>query len=794
MSGRVSILRNGEKITAAKGVQLFASDQLMTGANSVAKIVFADGSNFIVMQEGSIEIEDYWMEAKGRKTTLKSSLNVVRGKARFFFKPREGGVDATVKTANATMGIRGTVLFVDHPNRESTNIVVVDGSVAVRNAQKPDKEILVKSKETTSVLAEAPPESPKEAPAEMITTLVAQAQTPSDPFPDGQAPETLSLPPPKTPEAKKEEKPQGGVKLPYPEPVLREIVTPEFMVVPLGANMVSRSQARCDRASLDKLRSAAGEFDSEAVILGRELAQCPGAADEALFWLAFYHRAGGESSRAIESSRFAAQEKVPLEVFTEREIAIQNALEGRTSELQRYLRAKKEKERDLDAVLLLARTFVRLGNFAEANTLYLEYLKAPKLKANLPTQIEYGYFLILRSEFEKAENYLYALTDENMSPAAARAVARGLEIARRKIQKPSGAENNRISLSLDTHNTGQGNEIVGPRFRWDSHIALVDLYMGALKYDGDGSEEPEDTTTYDYRYFHPRIGKVFSFSSGTTLKAMVGLAQLGDYSSPSLETTAAQQFKGGYSIFGGVDRLPYGLEDLATRQEIKDKATKTTIRLGGDWGRLFAERRYLSLAMRFDQIAVKDESNELLGATLALNAPVHKGQNNRDYLFATGKVDWISGSSEKAPFYSPKNAITIGVGADYSVPFKLWRQFTFSLPAQFLMVQRSASTAPTETSDGSTNGSGSDNNSSNNPNYTKKDSGRLMAKDRQYIKSEIGFEVAPTLTINIVRDFDLFVHVTSQNLTDSATSETSWRENHIEFGINWNYGRVSAPQ
>jgi hypothetical protein len=792
MNGRVFILRNGEKITGAKGIQLFASDQLITGANSVAKIVFADGSNFIVMQEGSIEIEDYWMEAKGRKTTLKSSLNVVRGKARFFFKPREGGVDATVKTANATMGIRGTVLFVDHPSRESTNIVVVDGSVAVRNAQKPEKEILVKSKESTSVLAEAPPEKPKEVPAEVITTLVAQAQTPSDPFPDGQAPETLSLPPPKTPEAKKEEKPQGGIKLPYPEPVLREIVTPEFMVVPMGATMVSRAQARCDRASLDKLRATAGEFDSEAVILGRELAQCPGAADEALFWLAFYHRAGGESSRAIESSRFATQEKIPLEVFTEREIAIQNALEGRTSELQRYLRAKKDKERDLDAVLLLARTFVRLGNFADANTLYLEYLKAPKLKANLPVQIEYGYFLILRSEFEKAENYLYALTDENLSPAAARAVARGLEIARGKIQKPTGAENNRVALSLDIHNTGEGNELMGPRFRWDSHIALVDLYMGALKYDGDGDGGPDDTSGYDYRYFHPRVGKVFTFSSGTTLKAMVGLTQIGDRSNPSLETFAAQQFKSGYSIFGGVDRAPYGLEDLARRQEIKKDATKTTIKLGGDWGRLFAERRYLTLALRFDQIAVEDESNELVSASFAINAPVHKGQNNRDYLFATGKVDWISGSSEKASFYSPKNAITIGVGADYSVPFKLWRDFTFSLPAQFLMVQRSASTLPSETDNEASNGSG--NNSGSNQTEEKKSTDRLFAKNRQYIKSEIGFEIAPTITMNIVRTFDLFVHVTSQNLTDSATSEASWRQNHVEVGINWNYGKRSMPQ
>ena len=107
--GKAQIDRIGKIIPAAKGMEIFATDRLITSEKAAVKIQFRDGGNIIAFENSNLKIEEYKVQLSGNSTTIKSAIDIAKGKVRFFVKPNPNGVsDVKFKTANAIMGIRGT--------------------------------------------------------------------------------------------------------------------------------------------------------------------------------------------------------------------------------------------------------------------------------------------------------------------------------------------------------------------------------------------------------------------------------------------------------------------------------------------------------------------------------------------------------------------------------------------------------------------------------------------------------------------------------------------------------------
>jgi hypothetical protein len=174
--GKAEIVRGGKNISAAKGMDVFTTDVLVTSPKTAVKIQFIDGSTFMAFENASIKIEEYKVQANGNSVSLKSAINVVKGKVRFFVKPKPNGSnDSTFKTPNAVMGIRGTSGFIDTTIPGKTQLVVLTGKVEIRNPQAPQIPVMVGANQMTDVVGRQNPTLPKEAPASLLSNLNSDA-------------------------------------------------------------------------------------------------------------------------------------------------------------------------------------------------------------------------------------------------------------------------------------------------------------------------------------------------------------------------------------------------------------------------------------------------------------------------------------------------------------------------------------------------------------------------------------------------------------------------------------------
>lgn len=169
--GKAHIVRDGAKIPAKKGMEVFATDALVTEPKAVVKIEFTDGGMFMAFENSSVTIEEYDVKRQGDKLSLKSAFDIAKGKVRFFVKPGENRQnDATYKTKNAVMGIRGTSGFIE-TSGDKTQLVVTTGKVEVKNPINPAQSVLVPANHVTEVLGNRMPTQPKAASPELLQNL-----------------------------------------------------------------------------------------------------------------------------------------------------------------------------------------------------------------------------------------------------------------------------------------------------------------------------------------------------------------------------------------------------------------------------------------------------------------------------------------------------------------------------------------------------------------------------------------------------------------------------------------------
>lgn len=185
--GTVKIVRGKQTIKAKTGAEVFETDTLITEAKSAAKVLFKDGSSFMAMENAQFKLDEYKIKGTGNDVSLKSAISVGKGVVRFFVKPRtgQGKNDASFKTTNAVMGIRGTSGFIDNSVPSKTKVVVLTGKVEVASPFAPGKAVMVIPNHVTEVIANNPPSAPVKAPENLVSSLSSEASR-VEPSPDGQ--------------------------------------------------------------------------------------------------------------------------------------------------------------------------------------------------------------------------------------------------------------------------------------------------------------------------------------------------------------------------------------------------------------------------------------------------------------------------------------------------------------------------------------------------------------------------------------------------------------------------------
>lgn len=187
---------------------IFAGDELHSGKNTRANLLFRNGDDTIQLYARSLfKVE----EVSERRSLFGLSI----GKTFFKVLSRFRTNKFTVQTPTATIGVKGTQFLVAD-NGERTYVLTTEGVVAFANIELPDQAVLIEPNQASSVRPHTPPASPIVVPQDNQTDIVNQDGTgtldnlPFN-FPEQQEPE---------PEAKtaEEEEVEPPLEPPPPDP------------------------------------------------------------------------------------------------------------------------------------------------------------------------------------------------------------------------------------------------------------------------------------------------------------------------------------------------------------------------------------------------------------------------------------------------------------------------------------------------------------------------------------------------------------------------------------------------
>lgn len=175
--GEAHIIRGGQKLPAKKGLEVFSTDSLQTAPKAVVKIQFTDGGSVMAFENSTMTIEQYDVKRQGDKITLKSAIDIAKGKVRFFVKPGPNrSNDASFKSKNAVMGIRGTSGFIQTSGGK-TQLVVMTGKVEFKNPANPSAAVLVQANQVSEVMGSGAPTKPAAASPQFIRILSANGDS-----------------------------------------------------------------------------------------------------------------------------------------------------------------------------------------------------------------------------------------------------------------------------------------------------------------------------------------------------------------------------------------------------------------------------------------------------------------------------------------------------------------------------------------------------------------------------------------------------------------------------------------
>ena len=144
------------------------SDKIHTGAGPRVKIYLREKKEVIHLYARSFLTMD-------KVNDEQSDLSLLIGKARFVVEPTINKLTSVrrkfqVRTSNAFIGVRGTD-FVVQTDGVSTDVLTVDGVVAVANQADPDVEVEVGQNQASKTSGDAPPTQATDVPEDAVDDI-----------------------------------------------------------------------------------------------------------------------------------------------------------------------------------------------------------------------------------------------------------------------------------------------------------------------------------------------------------------------------------------------------------------------------------------------------------------------------------------------------------------------------------------------------------------------------------------------------------------------------------------------
>ena len=161
VTGTVYVERDGQRITAARGVEVDPGDVIVAGANGMAQLAMIDQAKLSLRSNSQLRIDRYQRKAGDQDGAV---LSLLRGTMRSFtgLLTASNREKYQMKTRVATVGIRGSGNILSHEEEEGAAPVTInytiEGSHVVASLVGSFAPIITLPNETVRVEAGKPPE------------------------------------------------------------------------------------------------------------------------------------------------------------------------------------------------------------------------------------------------------------------------------------------------------------------------------------------------------------------------------------------------------------------------------------------------------------------------------------------------------------------------------------------------------------------------------------------------------------------------------------------------------------
>jgi hypothetical protein len=131
LEGQAAGLLGGSEVTLVVGTAIFMNEKLTTGSKARLELTFVDGTKLTVGDKASVTVDRFLYQPRGLGNAFDAA---VTGPFRFISGKldKTGGSTSSIKTAFATIGIRGTN-FWGGPIDGHAGVVLFAGAVTVTN-------------------------------------------------------------------------------------------------------------------------------------------------------------------------------------------------------------------------------------------------------------------------------------------------------------------------------------------------------------------------------------------------------------------------------------------------------------------------------------------------------------------------------------------------------------------------------------------------------------------------------------------------------------------------------------
>ncbi len=174
VKGKTEIMRDHNSLQPGIGTEVFGKDTVITGHDGKVRILFIDNSMVNIGPDSDIDLSKYILTPSERDVLL----SMVRGKIRFLVSNLSTVVNTyTITTTTAIIGVRGTDFVVDASQKDTTEVYLMKGKVALSNVlQKPAQAVQLMKGMMSKVQGVKPPTLPIKYTGQKIRELIHETE------------------------------------------------------------------------------------------------------------------------------------------------------------------------------------------------------------------------------------------------------------------------------------------------------------------------------------------------------------------------------------------------------------------------------------------------------------------------------------------------------------------------------------------------------------------------------------------------------------------------------------------